>query len=469
MTTRVLPRYWLPHSLVSRVLLVVLALMLLGGALVALTSWRNGTEAARQSYDRILLGAAHDIAESIQIEDGVAVIKLPVSAFDLLAQAPDDRISYAVRGPSGELITGYEDTPSPQNNVVTANGPIFFDGSMQGETARFVVITRRFAERDLSGVVSVTVGQTLRARQAMALDLTRNALIPVGIVAFVLMLASYFLVRSAMQPLENIATDLLKRDPYDLTPIDVTGAPTELGVSLSALNRFMGRLDRQIDAMRTLISDTAHQLRTPVTAIRVQAESIVEEPDSENAQVSLGRLVRRTRTLGTLLDQLLSRALVVHRTDSATRTLVDLRNVALEILESRDHEIIQPQADIELVIGEDEVLVRADEFSLTQAAKNLFTNALKHGTAPVRIGTDISGNHAILWVEDSGPGPDADLAPKLGKRFTRTASSKEDSAGIGLSIVVAVAEAFDGRFEMEKTSTGFRASLILPLATGGPA
>ena len=98
----------LPHSLTARVLSAVVLILILGGFLVGLSIWANGRLAARQAYDRLLLGAASDIAESVRIQDGEPIVDLPVSAFQLLAQAPDDRIFYAVQIPDGPFITGLD-------------------------------------------------------------------------------------------------------------------------------------------------------------------------------------------------------------------------------------------------------------------------------------------------------------------------------------------------------------------------
>lgn len=455
-----------PSSLLARVLRSVLALLVLGGVVVALSSWSNARQAARQAYDRLLLGAASDIAESIRILDGMPVADLPVSAFELLAQAPDDRIAYSVRGPQGALLTGYDSVPMAEVQSPRATEPVFFDAMMQDDSARYVEISRRFAERDFSGVVTVTVGQTRRARAAMARDLALNAMVPAGIAGVLLVLMAVFVVRQAVRPLRSIAETLLHRDPYDLTPFEEANLPAEVGVILHAMNRFMGRLDRQMEAMRNLISDTAHQLRTPVAAIRLQAESVADsagdDPDGERVRPALDRLLRRTRSLGVLLDQLLSRALVVHRTDSVPRRPVDLRDIALDILDSRDHEWLAPETEVALKIGEEPVMVLADDFSLGQAGKNLLSNALKHGRAPVRIGVERLGSEAVLWVEDGGAGPDPELAARLGGRFERSTSSPEHSAGLGLSIVTAVAQAFDGRIALATVPDGFRVSLVLP-------
>lgn len=213
--------------------------------------------------------------------------------------------------------------------------------------------------------------------------------------------------------------------------------------------------------MRHLISDTAHQLRTPVAAIRAQAELAIED-DRDHLPQRLDRLVRRTRSLGTLLDQMLSRALVIHRADNAPPASVDLRDIALKVLEDRDHEVLAPDAVVELRIGNAPVMVMADDISLSEAVKNMLANALRHGISPVVIGTSCVQGRSAIWVEDAGSGPPPDILDKIGERFERSAASTGNSAGLGLSIVRAVAKAFAGEVQMGQTDAGFRVTLSLP-------
>ena len=448
------------RTLLSRVMGGVLSLLAMGGVVVMLASFAYGKNAARQSFDRLLVGAASDIAESINVVDGVPIADIPVSAFGLLAFADEDRVSYSVRGPDGDLLTGHEEAKERIGEAHALTQPHFFDAKIHGEPARFVTVVRRFSERDFSGNVFVTVGQTLRARNAMAMSLTKGAALVTGLGGLALILSAFFVIRSAMRPLDRMTQELLDRDPYDLTPMPADG-PAEVAVMVLAMNRFMQRLDRQVGAMRHLISDTAHQLRTPVAAIRAQAELAIED-DRDHFPQRLGRLVRRTRSLGTLLDQMLSRALVIHRADNAPPTPVDLRDIALKVLEDRDHEVLAPDAVVELRIGESPVMVMADDISLSEAVKNMLANALRHGVSPVMIGTSCSQDRGAIWVEDAGDGPPPDVLDKIGQRFERSAASKGNSAGLGLSIVGAVAQAFGGEVQMGKTDAGFRVTLSLP-------
>lgn len=445
------------RTLLSRVMIGVLSLLVLGGIVVAIATFEYGRSAARQSFDRLLVGGAQDIAESISIQDGAPRVDLPVSAFSLLSLAADDRIFYAVHEPDGSLLTGYDGFDLRDVAQQDVTQPAFFDGRMQGEPARFVTVARPFAERAYSGRIFVTVGQTLRARSALALDLTTRALMLTGAVGIVLILSAFLVIRSAMRPLEGLTNDLLHRDPYDLTPMP-TGGPAEMAVMVQAMNRFMSRLDRQVGAMKNLISDTAHQLRTPVAAIRAQAELALEDDDANRSQ-RLQRMVHRTRSLGTLLDQMLSRALVIHRTENAAPTPVDLRDIALSVFESVED---NPDIAVQLSIDDVPVMVLADEISMGEAVKNMLANAMRHGVAPVVVGVSALEGGNEIWVQDAGAGPFEDVLATIGQRFERSAASKGDSAGLGLSIVRAVAEAFDGQMDMGRTAGGFRVTLRFP-------
>ena len=451
-------------SLTARVALAVGSLLLIGGVVVSLAAFAYGREAARETYDRLLVGAANAIAASITIVDGAPVVDLPMSAFQLLALAPDDRIAYRVVGVNGETLTGYDDLVLPDKR---GRGDIsFFNAAFFGEPARYAVVTRRFAERSLNGTVHVIVGQTLLARNALALDITRNVLFGLIISGTLLLLLAVLVVRSALKPLGRIGEAFAKRDPHDLTPMD-TKVPREAAVMIQALNGFMARLERQFSSMQNLISDTAHQLRTPVAALRAQADLAAEETDEERRRVIVERIHRRSVSLGELLDQMLSRALVLHRTDSARREVVDLRDVALEVLDSGDLQLLAPETDIQLEIGDVPVPVLADSPSLCEAAKNLLTNAVRHGRGPVRLGASRDGETALLWVEDQGEGPPAAVRSSLGERFVRSAASDGKSAGLGLSIAKSVAEAFNGRLAFQKGQpSGFRVALVFPLVEG---
>jgi two-component system sensor histidine kinase TctE len=160
-----------------------------------------------------------------------------------------------------------------------------------------------------------------------------------------------------------------------------------------------------------------------------------------------------------LTDQLLSHALIIHRADAVPHETVDLRTIAIRIVEEGDAEA----DDLRLDLPEDPVPCRADPLSLTEAGKNLVNNAFRHGAPPVTLAITREGAMATLSVIDSGPGMPEAMWGDAGARFDRTGRVTPHSASIGLSIVATVAGAHHGALRFGRTASGaFEAALVLP-------
>lgn len=442
-------------SLTARLGLALGVVFALGGLAVAFAAFAYGRSAAQQSFDRLLIGAANQIAEAISLRDGAVIADLPVSAFELLSLAPEDRIVYAIFDRQGQLVTGY-DVLSPRPARAE-----FFAAEFGGEPVRVAQVTRFFSERSYSGRVDVLIGQTLRARTQLARQITRNALIAAAVAGVAMAGLAFFAVRSALSPLRRIERDIAGRAADDLAPIEVA-TPREIGSLVAALNRFMGRLDRQLGVMRNLIADSSHQLRTPIAALRAQAELAQEERDPDRLRALMERIHKRSQGLSRLTDQLLNHALVIHRADSVPLQPLDLRTVAIRAMEETDHALAESGPHPVLDLPEDAAWCRGDALSLTEACKNLLNNALRHGREPVTLAVLAGPIDVRLVVRDAGPGLPEAHWPDAGSRYTRDSGVSPESAGLGLSIVQSVATAHSGRLQFARTPRGFEVALVLP-------
>lgn len=449
-------------SIALRLALVLVLLFTGGGIAVSVAALAYGRAAADRSYDQLLIGAANQIAAAMTLRDGRVEVDIPVSVFELLALAPDDRIFYAVLGPDGELLTGY-DGIAPQVSDQT-----FFRGTFTGEPARFALATRRFAERSFSGTVQAIVGQTTQARQELSREITQNALILVGTVGLLMSALAILAVRAGLRPLRRIEEGLIGRTPRDLTPIDVE-VPQEVGSLVDAINRFMSRLDRQIDTMKVLIADASHQLRTPVAAIRAQAELAEGETDPIRQRLIVGRIHQRSINLSRLTDQLLSHAMIIHRAEATAPEELDLRRVAMRAIDDMDHDPTLVPGHIQLDLPEDAVLVLGDELSLVEACKNLVGNALRHGAPPVSVRIVAVPGGAEIVVRDEGSGPPEPEWDDAGRRFASHSGVSAKSAGLGLAIVHAVARAHGGALSFRRAGNGGFEAVILVKTAGGIA
>lgn len=448
-------------SLTRRLALAFALIFALGGVGVSVAAFSFGRNAAQQSYDRLLVGAASQIARSITLQDGRAMIDLPVSAFELLALAPDDRIVYAIFDGQGELITGYEELGLPEGDGR------FFGARFAGEPIRVVRVSRPFAERTYSGRIDVLVGHTLRARAELAAQVTRNALITATLVSVVMAGLAALAVSSALAPVRRIERALRSRSPQDMTPIEVA-APREVSSLVEALNRFMGRLERQLEVMRNLIADASHQLRTPIAALRAQAELAEEEEDPAQLHRIMQRIRARSVNLGRLTDQLLNHALIIHRADAVPLERLDLRKVAIRAMEEIDHALFARQIRPDLDLPEDPVWCDGDQLSLVEAVKNLTANALNHGQEPVVLLVSGEGGAARIAVRDAGPGLPEKYWDDAATRFARDSGVSAQSAGLGLAIVSAVARAHGGKLVFRHVEpAGFEAAIALPSGSEG--
>lgn len=450
---------------ITRRLAIAIALILgAGGVVVTAAAYAYGRQAAGAADNRLLAGAAFEIARSVSIASGRVVVDLPTSAFQLLALAPDDRIVYRVLDRNGNTVTGYDNVPAPPP---ITNDVVFYGTEMQGEPVRLAATRRRFAERAYSGEVDIVVGHTTRARDAAAWDITAKALLILALAGAATVALSIFAVRSSLRPLARIEHALLARDPKDLSPLDVS-SPREIETIVAAIDRFMDRLQRRMTVMQTLIADATHQLRTPIAALRAQAELATDEEDPARLRNIARRIHQRTLGLSRLTDQLLNQALIIHRADAADRQPIDLRTIAVRVAEETDHDLPAEGRELRLQLPDDPLSVRGDALSLVEAAKNLVNNAFRHGKAPVTLIVDATadGRAAEIAVTDHGAGVPADDWADRGRRFASTAGSSATGAGLGLAIVNAVAEAHAGSLEFSRAADGtFRAALRLPLDT----
>lgn len=457
------------RSIAWRLTLLLTLLLTIAAAGTVVAALSYGQTAATRAFDRLLTGAALQIAERISVIEGETVIDIPLSAFGLLSLASEDRIFYRIIGPEGKTLTGDETFPLPEVSARN-DGPLLYDTAFSGEAVRAISMQRFLAERAVRGPITVIVAQTLRARSELASEIVARAVIGVAVAGGVTLALALLAMHLALSPLRRIERAILARDPKDLTPFSTT-TPREVEALVAAINRFMARLDRRVGAMQDFVADAAHQMRTPITALRAQTELAMEEDDPRKLRTLQRRIRDRAIGVSRLTDQLLSHALVTHRADSATLEQIDLRRVAVEA--EREARRTGGAEGIELDLPADPVMVEGDAFSLREAARNLVTNALAHGKRPVRLRVSVTGDgRALIAAHDQGGGMSAAQLDRIGERFARDASNPQ-SAGLGLAIVAEVAGFHQGSI---RTATvpgeGFEVGIELPLTealpTGNP-
>lgn len=449
-------------SLFLRLLTLVSSVLLVGGLFLSVLAWYSARHAADEAYDRLLLGAAYQIADAIVIQEGKPEIELPVSAFELLGLSDRDRIFYHVLDPAGRTLTGYDSLQFPSTPRPIERATIV-DARYGGEDVRLARVARRFDDPQMRGDAVVLVAQTVGARWTLAQNLTLRSLLPVGIMGIIAIGSMIFAVRRALAPIGRLETAIRNRDPLDLTLIDVT-APRELQPFVGEINHFIERLRGRVDLMQQFIADAAHQLRTPLTALNGQVDLLSNDQVSEDGRKHLDRIRVRVAQLSRLANQLLSHAMIAHREQAVATSLVDLTELTRRALGDAVPDTLERDILVTFQSSNGRLEVRGDPVNLAEAIKNLIDNAVRHG-APTAIAVRLyrEANCAVIDIADDGPGIPADRWAQVSSRFG-AASFDAKGSGLGLSIAAAVAAAHRGGLSFKTASDGkFVAELRFPL------
>ncbi|MDF2996896.1 MAG: histidine kinase [Xanthobacteraceae bacterium] len=435
-------------------LFVLISLVLTFGAAVLMTAaWYSARQAADEAYDRLLLGAAYQIADAITVQDGKPEIELPVSAFELLALSDRDRIFYRVLDPAGATMTGYPGLSDPRQRLETADKGMVANGSYDGEIVRVARVSRRFDDPQMRGDAVVIVAQTVDARRALARELTLRSLILVGVMGAIAIGGTIFAVRRALAPIGRLEAAIRQRDPLDLTLVSVP-APRELAPFVTEINHFIERLRGRVELMQQFIADAAHQLRTPLAALNGQVDLLSNDDVGPEARKHLDRIRIRTGQLSRLANQLLSHAMVAHRERAVASSRVDLTELIRRALDEAIPDTLERDILVTLHSPPEPVLIMGDPVNLAEAIKNILDNAVRHG-APSTIQVRLSSGQgmAVIEVEDDGAGIPPDQWSRVVQRFGAPSSDGKGS-GLGLSIAAEVAAGHGGELAFSSGEAG---------------
>lgn len=442
-------------SLRARVLFIVGALLAVGSLILSIAAWQYAALAARDAYDKLLIGGAIQIAENIYLQGGVVALDPPAAAFSTLSAY--DLVFYKVTDGRGVVVAGHDDLSADVPPGAARTGVVLTDGTFLGHKVRVATLARKLEHAPGNGWIEIVLAQTLDARNALAFDLTLKALAMIAAMNTLALVATALCLGLVFAPLTRIEAEIAGRRPDDLRPISVA-APPEVRALVGAIDGFMQRLDTRVRMMQRFIADAAHQIRTPLAAIDAEAELLAAgsaNPDE------LERLRGRVSDLGRLTSQLLDHAMILHRAQSPRFTQVDLNALAKSVLSQAVPLSLDREVSIAFLPHEDPATIAADAISVREALSNLIHNALAHG-ARTRLTVaveDIPAGFALA-VTDDGPGIPSEARGHLCEPFQKGAASH--GSGLGLAIAAEVARAHGGALVLSGGEGAFRAALLLP-------
>ena len=426
----------------------LLAVLTLGflSVVIFFAAQNYGKNAAETSYDRLLAGAALQIAESTRVQQGEIVANLPYSAFKTLSLAPDDRVFYRITDANGQVLTGYAHLPSSQKAERQARllarehspRPAFFNAEYQGETVRFLLLSKIFTESSYQGEVIIQLGHTFSARQQMAEDISWRAtqlIIPTLLVALLLVALAGWLL---MRPIERLNRSLAERSPADLSPIALS-APAEVMPLVNTINHFMRQLSSTLDNLKRFTAEAAHQIKTPLAGVSSQAQNALNEEDKSLQTAQLKRVLEACDQLNGTVEKLLEQATLTHRLKSEPALQLNFTKLAQQVCANTA--VTALKKGVTLNFEGQDCYLRGDSFSLEQLVLNLLENAIKYSPPSSQVWVAVQPTHDgfLLSVKDQGPGiPDSDK-PHVFERFYRSPNNPRAGSGLGLSIAREIA------------------------------
>ncbi len=287
---------------------------------------------------------------------------------------------------------------------------------------------------------------------AIAIRLVLPFVILLPILAWLLWMA----VGHGLAPLQRIAREVQSRDEHFLDSIDESNAPDEVKPLLHALNRLFDKLADSLEKERRFTSDAAHELRTPLAALKTHAQLALSAPSCEESQHALKQVIKGVDRASHVVDQLLNLAKLEPGSSVLGRDRKQLDLHQLVVDEVAGLAMMAAAKNIELAVNETgAVMIQGDAVSLAMLIRNLIDNAIRYtpqnGTVDVAL--EVSGQQVVLTVTDSGPGISEADRERLFERFYRGKGLQESGCGIGLSIVKRIAELHHANIELANVST----------------
>jgi two-component system, OmpR family, sensor histidine kinase QseC len=396
-------------------------------------------------------------------DDGQAGVDVPV----LHRYAP--RVAFQVWH-EGVLTTRSPNAPAVPMGAGGRHAPEGFATLQLGDED-----WRVFSTRGLESDVQVYVGEQLLSRQDILQAVLEGLLWPAVVALPVLVAGLWWAVRKAMAPMRSLGTTLALRRPQDLHPVQAPAAPAEMQPMLAALNGLLARIAELMEAERRFTADAAHELRTPIAAIRAQAQvalaAAADEPTRRHAlQATLSGCDRATR----LVEQLLTLSRL-EGSSLPTRTEVDLGALARQVLADQVPAALLKDQTLSLEIepSAEGARVPGSETLLGLMLRNLVDNAVRYSPrqAQVQVSLRQDPTGALeLRVDDSGPGLAEAEQARLGERFFRVLGSGETGSGLGWSIVQRVAAAQQVAVQVARSATlgGLSVALRWPAVAPPP-
>jgi two-component system sensor histidine kinase QseC len=430
--------------------IVLLASITLLNFLAALHGYRASMEKSHQLFDKQLAGVAELLVNSGMVQ------YIPANTLEVVV-AKSDGIAYQIWKDKHTLIQRSETLPAQQ--IVTLETGYSYT-NYNGYR------WRTFVSQPFSSKLWIVVAERTDVRYALAEEVVLSSVIPIVAELPLIGLLIWLVIGWGLKPINRLAAELRNKDPQDLQPLSEENVVDELSVLVESSNELLNRLQQSFERERRFSSDAAHELRTPISALKIHLYNLKAViPEDNESYLSMDTSIKK-------MSHMIEQMLILYRTVPEQYVnnfqRVDVYALVQTQIIEQYNSFSNKQQTIEL---EGEPFdITADIFSINILLKNLLDNASKYTPAGgnILLAVKQQGDNAILTIDDSGRGIAEALYGKVFERYYRINEKKAVDtlgSGLGFSIMHHILDLHNGDIILDKScfATGLKVTIILPL------
>ncbi len=460
-------------------------LLLLWPVSLALT-WLVAQGIAGKPFDRALEFNVQALAELVTVQHSRVQFNLPQPAREILRADDLDLVYYQVLGTSGEFLSGERDFPAPPEDEKPVIGQVRLrDAEMRGLDVRVAYV---WVQLDPPGArpALVQVAETREKRSVLATEIIKGVMLPQFVILPLAVLLVWLALVRGIKPLNQLEERIRARQPDDLSPLDDKAVPLEVAPLVSSVNDLLTRLKDSIATQKRFLADAAHQLKTPLAGLRMQADLAQREgANADELKQSLKQIGRASIRATHTVNQLLALARAEGSGASMARQPCDLARLTMEVVRHSVPRALDKRIDLGYdgaQPGAPGVTLSGNPTLLKELIRNLVDNAInytpssadKPGVITARVRADPFGRVLVLQVEDSGPGIAPAERELVFQPFYRALGTDVDGSGLGLPIVLEIAQQHGAEVSVEdahpgQLPPGARFCVRFPVSAQAPA
>ncbi len=458
------------RSLFGEILDWMLTPLLLLWPVSLVLTWLVAQGIAGKPFDRALEHNAVALAQLITVQKGNAQFVLPLPARELLRADDTDNVYYQVLGSNGEYLSGERELPQPSADENLPTGEVRIrNEQFQGNDLKVAYMWVRLDLPEAQGrsrPALVQVAETLEKRSLLATEIVKGVMLPQFVILPLAVLLVWLALVQAIKPLNHLEERIRARNPDDLSPLDVETVPLEVTPLVLSVNDLLMRLKDSIATQKRFLADAAHQLKTPLAGLRMQADLAQREgANAEDLKQSL-RLIGRSSIRAThTVNQLLALARAESSGTVISHQPCDLAEITMGVVRDCLPRAMDKQIDMGyegVQPGSDGVLMDGNPTLLTEMIRNLIDNAINYthssearpGVITARVLVDPFSHVLVLQIEDNGTGIAPAERELVFQPFYRVLGTEADGSGLGLPIVREIARQHQATISLDDTHPG---------------